>query len=140
MKQSEKPIPEKTLTDRFKNGNVFASLCPSREIFQHVCSRWGVLILIALRQGTFRFSELRRKMEGVSEKMLAQSLQQLTEDGFVLRVSYPVMPPFVEYSLTPMGQEVAERVAALADWVELNLPRVMDARKQIRRKRDEKKV
>ena len=118
------------LSERLKNGNLFAGPCPSREILKHVCSQWGVLILIALRSGTHRFSELRRKLEGVSEKMLAQSLKSLTEDGFVLRVSYPVVPPFVEYSLTPSGQEVAERVAALADWIELNLPQVMEARKQ----------
>jgi DNA-binding HxlR family transcriptional regulator len=97
---------------------------------KHVCSRWGVLILIALRGGTHRFSELRRKIGGVSEKMLAQSLQSLTGDGFVLRNAYPVVPPYVEYSLTPMGEEVAERVAALADWIETNTARVMDARVQ----------
>jgi DNA-binding HxlR family transcriptional regulator len=90
-----------------------------------------VLILMALRGGTHRFSELRRKMEGVSEKMLAQSLKALTADGFVLRVSYPVVPPYVEYSLTPLGEEVAERVAALADWIELNLPRVMAAQEKV---------
>ena len=83
-------------------------------MLKHVTSRWGVLILVALRQGTHRFSDLRRKMGGVSEKMLAQSLQALEHDGFVDRVSYPVVPPHVEYSLTPMGQEVSEKVAALA--------------------------
>lgn len=72
-------------------------------------------------------------MGGVSEKMLAQSLKALVQDGFVLRVSYPVVPPFVEYSLTPMGEEVAERVAELADWIELNLPRVLDARENAQR-------
>ncbi|MGL6160190.1 winged helix-turn-helix transcriptional regulator [Microbulbifer sp.] len=64
----------------------------------------------------------------VSEKMLAQSLQALARDGFVSRVSHPVVPPFVEYSLTPMGEEVAGKVADLADWIELNLLRVMEAR------------
>ncbi len=120
-----------TLTERIEKGDLFAQPCPSREIFKHVCSRWGVLCLISLRQGTHRFSELRRKIGGVSEKMLAQSLQSLAEDGFVLRVSHPVVPPFVEYSLTPMGEEVAEHVATLADWIELNLPRVLDVRKQL---------
>lgn len=120
-----------TLTQRFEMGDLFAEPCPSRDILKHVCSRWGVLILIALRQGTHRFSELRRKIGGVSEKMLAQSLQSLTEDGFVLRVSHHVVPPFVEYSLTPMGEEVADRVAALADWIELNTSRVLDARKKV---------
>lgn len=81
--------------------------------------------LVALRQGTHRFSDLRRKMGGVSEKMLAQSLQALEHDGFVDRVSYPVVPPHVEYSLTPLGREVSEKVAALADWIEVNTPQVM---------------
>jgi DNA-binding HxlR family transcriptional regulator len=86
---------------------------------------------MSLRQGTHRFSELRRKIGGVSEKMLAQSLQTLAEDGFVLRVSHPVVPPFVEYSLTPMGEEVAEHVATLTDWIEVNLPRVLNARDRL---------
>lgn len=128
---------KKRLSDRLVKGDLFASPCPSREILKHVCSRWGVLILMALRGGTHRFSELRRKMEGVSEKMLAQSLKALTADGFILRVSYPVVPPFVEYSLTPLGEEVAERVTGLADWIELNLPRVMAAREEIGQKSDE---
>ena len=80
---------------------------------------------VALREGTHRFSDLRRKMGGVSEKMLAQSLQALEHDGFVDRVSYPVVPPHVEYSLTPLGVEVSEKVAALADWIEVNTPKVM---------------
>jgi DNA-binding HxlR family transcriptional regulator len=93
-------------------------------VLKHVTSRWGVLILVALRQGTHRFSDLRRKMGGVSEKMLAQSLQALEQDGFVDRVSYPVVPPHVEYSLTPLGRGERE-VAALADWIEVNTPKVM---------------
>jgi DNA-binding HxlR family transcriptional regulator len=97
-------------------------------VLSHVSSRWGVLVLIGLRTGTHRFSELRRKIDGVSEKMLAQTLQALTHDGFVNRFSHPVVPPVVEYSLTPLGEEVAERVSVLADWVEENLLRVLDAR------------
>ena len=112
-------------SDKLGRGNVMAAACPSRQILQHLTSRWGVLILVALREGTHRFSDLRRKMGGVSEKMLSQSLQALEQDGFVNRVSYPVVPPHVEYSLTPMGIEVSEKVAALADWIEVNTPKVM---------------
>ena len=118
------------LSDLLRRGDLLAVPCPSRDILSHVSSRWGVLILILLRQGTHRFSELRKKIGGVSEKMLSQSLRALTHDGFVLRVSYPVVPPFVEYSLTPMGEEVAERVAALADWIERNLPQIMEFHRQ----------
>ena len=111
-------------------GDLFAEACPSREILKHVTSRWGVLLLVALLAGTHRFSDLRRKIGGVSEKMLAQTLRELEADGFVLRVQYPVVPPHVEYSLTPLGQEVALRVRDLADWIEVKLPEILDARPQ----------
>lgn len=110
---------------------IFAEQCLSREVLKHVTSRWGVLILVALRDGTHRFSDLRRKMGGVSEKMLAQSLQALEQDGFLNRVSYPVVPPHVEYSLTPLGEQVSDKVAALADWIELNLPQVLAQRERL---------
>ena len=117
-----------TLSQQLRDGNLFAEQCPSREVLKHVTSRWGVLILVALRDGTHRFSDLRRKMGGVSEKMLAQSLQALEQDGFIDRVSYPVVPPHVEYSLTQLGEQVSDKVAALADWIELNLPQVLAQR------------
>jgi DNA-binding HxlR family transcriptional regulator len=114
------------ISEAMARGQLFAEACPSREVLKHVTSRWGVLVLIALMTGTHRFSELRRKIGGVSERMLAQTLQWLEEDGFVSRVSYPVVPPHVEYSLTPLGEEVGARVRDLADWIEFNLPRISD--------------
>ena len=119
-----------TLSQQLRDGNLFAEQCPSREVLKHVTSRWGVLILVALRDGTHRFSEFRRKIGGVSEKMLAQSLQALEQDGFINRVSYPVVPPHVEYSLTQLGEQVSDKVAALADWIELNLPQVLAQREE----------
>ncbi|HFZ2329852.1 TPA: winged helix-turn-helix transcriptional regulator [Citrobacter freundii] len=119
-----------TLSQQLRDGNLFAEQCPSREVLKHVTSRWGVLILVALRDGTHRFSDLRRKMGGVSEKMLAQSLQALEQDGFINRVSYPVVTPHVEYSLTQLGEQVSDKVAALADWIELNLPQVLAQREE----------
>lgn len=119
-----------TLSQQLRDGNLFAEQCPSREVLKHVTSRWGVLILVALRDGAHRFSDLRRKMGGVSEKMLAQSLQALEQDGFINRVSYPVVPPHVEYSLTQLGEQVSDKVAALADWIELNLPQVLAQREE----------
>ncbi|HRD33932.1 MAG TPA: helix-turn-helix domain-containing protein [Rhodocyclaceae bacterium] len=116
-----------TLSEQFDRGDLFAERCPSREVLKHVTSRWGVLVLLALLNDTRRFSELRRRIGGVSEKMLAQTLQWLERDGFVLRVSHPVVPPHVEYSLTPLGKEVGQRVVGLADWIELNLPRIVAA-------------
>ncbi|KFA90769.1 winged helix-turn-helix transcriptional regulator [Archangium violaceum] len=113
-----------------QRGDLYAAACPSRGVLDHVTSRWGVLVLVALLEGTHRFSELRRKVAGVSEKMLAQTLHALEEDGFVVREVFPVIPPRVDYSLTPMGQEVASHIEALTDWIEDNLPRVFAARAQ----------
>ena len=107
-----------------RRGELFSADCPSREVFKHVTSLWGVLSLVALQQGTLRFGEFRRQVGGVSEKMLAQTLQVLEADGFVSRLARPVVPPHVEYSLTPLGLEVAVHVAELADCIEANLPRV----------------
>ena len=106
------------------HGELLSAGCPSRDVLKHVTSQWGVLVLIVLEGGTHRFSELRRKIGGVSERMLAQALQLLEADGFVLRRTYPVVPPHVEYSLTPLGEEVAEKVRILADWIEFNFHRI----------------
>ncbi|SDK39719.1 DNA-binding transcriptional regulator, HxlR family [Nonomuraea maritima] len=108
--------------------NVHRTDCPSRGVLEHVTSRWAVLVLAALRERPYRFSELRRHVEGVSEKMLAQTLQTLERDGFVHRDAKPVIPPRVDYSLTPLGAEVAEQVYALTRWVERRLDDVFTAR------------
>ena len=120
-KSGSKP---ETLSDKLLRGDLMAADCPSREVLRHVTSRWGVLVLIALGQGTCRFSALRRMVGGVSERMLAQTLQWLEHDGLVDRVAYAVVPPHVEYSLTPLGREAGEKVRALADWIETNMPAV----------------
>ena len=118
------PLPN---SEKLQRGNLLAADCPSREVLKHVTSRWGVLVLIALEGKTRRFSELRRIIGGVSERMLAQTLQWLERDGLVDRVSYPVVPPHVEYSLSPLGVEAASRVRALADWIETSLPEIARA-------------
>ncbi len=117
-----------SLLERIRTGEVLARDCPSREILNHVCSRWGVLVLVVLLDGMHRFSELRRKIGGVSEKMLSQTLQNLEQDGFVDRTALPVVPPHVEYRLTAMGEEVALQMDGLTTWIEENLPRILAAR------------
>lgn len=119
-----------SLAEALARGDLFAAQCPSREVLKHVTSRWGVLLLVALLSGTHRFSELRRKVNGISEKMLAQTLQWLEGDGFVERISYLVVPPHVEYRLTPMGYEVGKKVESLADWIETKLPEILAVRKE----------
>lgn len=113
-----------SLSNRLRRGDLLAAECPSRDVLRHVTSRWGVLVLLVLAEGTQRFSGLRRRIGGVSEKMLAQTLQCLEDDGLVDRHEFPVVPPHVEYTLTPLGAEAAERVRGLADWIELNLHRI----------------
>ena len=111
-------------TTQYRQGDLMSDACPSREVLKHITSRWGTLTLVALQDGTLRFSELRRTIGGVSERMLAHTLQQLEGDGMVERIAYPVVPPHVEYRLTALGKEAAQRVRGLADWIEASLPRV----------------
>ena len=125
---SDKSADALPLTEQIRRGEVLDPNCPSREILRHITSRWGLLVLIALSEETLRFSELRRKVGGVSEKMLAQTLQAFEEDGFIDRRSYPVVPPHVEYRLTPLGIEVKDQIAGRANWLESNLHRVMKQR------------
>jgi len=114
-----------------RRGDLFSDRCPSRGVLEHLTSRWGVLIMVALARGTRRFSELRREIAGINERMLALTLRRLEGDGLVARESFPVVPPHVEYSLTPMGREAAERIEGLFDWIETNLPRIMEARERM---------
>jgi DNA-binding HxlR family transcriptional regulator len=101
-------------------GDVFVPNCPSRVLLDHVTSRWGVLVLIALSAGTMRWSEIRRLLQGVTEKMLAQTLHTLEADRLVLREAHPVIPPRVDYSLTSRGREVAALLQPLVEWVSVN--------------------
>jgi DNA-binding HxlR family transcriptional regulator len=122
------PPPQgESLSARLARGNLMDPNCPSREVLKHVTSRWGVLVLIALEIRMQRFSELRRGIGGVSERMLAQTLQWLEADGLVDRKAYQVVPPHVEYSLTPLGRECAAKVRGLADWIELSMAKIQAA-------------
>jgi DNA-binding HxlR family transcriptional regulator len=112
------------LSRKVRRGDLMAAACPSRAVLKHLTSRWAVLALIVLQDGTHRFSELRKKIGGVSERMLAETLQALEGDGMVIRTDHQVVPPHVDYRLTPLGEEAAEKVASLADWIEVNMPRI----------------
>ena len=132
MEHNYKATPIKgTISQAIERGMVFSEKCPSREIFKHVTNKWGLLALVALSSGTMRYSDLKRKLQGVSEKMLSQTLQILEQDGFIIRTAYPVIPPHVEYSLTDMGKEIAIRMETLVDWIEVNLPNIMKYKSKI---------
>jgi DNA-binding HxlR family transcriptional regulator len=114
------------LIDRMRRrGDVLQHDCPSRTILQHLTSRWGVLVMLALIPGPRRFSALRRRIAGVSERMLAQTLQQLEADGMVWRHAHDVVPPHVDYGLTPLGAQAAGHLLALAGWIEDSLPDIL---------------
>jgi len=102
---------------RAESDQVFAENCPTRTVLDHVMSKWGVLVLMALTDGTVRWGELRRMVDGISEKMLASTLKTLEADGIVVRTAYPEVPPRVEYALTPLGDDLMERVMPLMQWV-----------------------
>ncbi|WP_206476962.1 helix-turn-helix domain-containing protein [Microbacterium sp. KRD172] len=97
--------------------NVFEDGCSTRVVLDHIMSKWGVLVLSSLSDGTRRWGELRREVDGISEKMLASTLRTLASDGLVHREAFPSVPPHVEYSLTPLGVDLMERMLPLVAWV-----------------------
>jgi DNA-binding HxlR family transcriptional regulator len=111
----------------------FPSRCPSRTVLEHVTSKWGVLVLVALSRRTLRWSELRRQVEGVSEKMLAQTLQTLEGDGLVHREARPVIPPHVDYSLTPLGRDLVARLIPLLTWIGAHADEILSGKAATRR-------
>src|SRR3954470_16907930 len=110
--------------------NVFSKACPSRRTLEDVTGRWGSLTLGGLYEGSLRFNELRRRIDGVSEKMLSQTLHSLERDGLVHREAQPTNPPRVDYELTPLGREVAERLLGLIHLVEGRMDDVLAARER----------
>lgn len=112
-------------------GQVLSNQCPSREILEHLTTKWSVLVLRCLSEGVHRFSELKQRIEGVSEKMLAQTLKTLEKDGFVIRTVYPVVPPKVEYQLTIMGSQAANKMVELVGWIERNLPEILENKENL---------
>jgi DNA-binding HxlR family transcriptional regulator len=108
--------------------DVYRTDCPSRHVLAILADKWTSLVIVALAPGTRRFQQLRREIEGVSQKMLTQTLRTLEEDGLVHRVAYPTVPPKVEYSLTPMGRSLTALLAALHEWSEAHVEEIEAAR------------
>ena len=104
---------------------VLPAACPTRTVLDHVTSKWGVLVIIALSEESLRWGELRRVVQGISEKMLAQTLRVLEADGFVLRVAQPTIPPRVDYSLTERGRELSARLLPLMAWIDDNASAIL---------------
>lgn len=96
--------------------DVMAAACPTRQVVGRIGDKWSLLVLYALSPGTLRFSQLRTRIEGVSQKMLTQTLRALERDGLVSRQIYATVPPKVEYSLTPLGASLSDTLAAIRGW------------------------
>ena len=112
--------------------DVFDKDCPARTILDKVTSRWGVLILAALRDGPLRYHVLRDRIGGISEKMLSQNLRTFTEYGLTERTVEPTVPPRVSYALTPMGHEVADKLHGLLEWVSIRAEEIVGVRGRMR--------
>lgn len=108
--------------------NVYVTGCANRVVLDHVTSKWGVLVIMALAESSLRWGELRRGVEGISEKMLAQTLRTLAADGLVHREAQPTIPPRVDYSLTSRGQELAASLLPLVRWVGANAADIVAGR------------
>jgi DNA-binding HxlR family transcriptional regulator len=118
---------KRPLWEYFPDG-VLPAGCPSRVILDHVTSKWGVLVLVALAGQTLRWGELRRRAQGISEKMLAQTLRTLEDDGLVHRDPHPVIPPRVDYSLTARGRELVDLLIPLVEWTVANADDILRPR------------
>ncbi|SFB04154.1 transcriptional regulator, HxlR family [Collimonas sp. OK607] len=129
MATQTKLIASESFSEQVRRQGLPSTECPCREMLKDVTSPWGILLLIVLMGEVRRFSELRRMVGGVSEKMLSQTLKRLEAHGLVHRKSYGTVPPHVEYSLTPRGRILGERVEALADCIDTMLPDSLDARR-----------
>jgi DNA-binding HxlR family transcriptional regulator len=109
--------------------NVYAQNCPTRVVLDRLADKWTVLILRRLSDGPVRFNGLRREIEGVSQKVLSQTLKAIERDGLIARKAFATVPVTVEYSITPLGRTLAATVDALARWAETNIENVLAAQR-----------
>jgi len=116
-------------------GDPYRDGCPTRRILDLIGDRWTVLVVGVLADGTARFSELRRRIQGISQKMLTQTLRELERDGLVVRTVYPEVPVRVEYALTEAGRSLRGPLKALEDWSVEHLGAVTDSQRDYDRER-----
>ncbi|MCJ2074739.1 helix-turn-helix transcriptional regulator [Methylobacterium sp. E-016] len=110
--------------------NPYASACPTRMVLDRVADKWAVLVLGLLADGPVRFNQLRRAIEGLSQKMLSQTLKSLERDGLVSRRAIATVPVTVEYSITPLGRTLTSTVDALRVWAEIHMEEVLSAQER----------
>ena len=110
--------------------NIFSARCPSRRVLAVLAEKWTLLVVSQLANGPMRTAEIRRSVDGVSEKMLIQTLRKLEAFGLVSRRSYPEVPPRVEYRLTPLGRSLARLTGLFGRWVERNVVSLLKAEEE----------
>jgi DNA-binding HxlR family transcriptional regulator len=110
--------------------NAYATACPTRVVLDRIADKWAVLVLGLLAAGPVRFNQLRRQIEGISQKMLSQTLKSLERDGLVSRKATPTVPVTVEYSITPLGETLSATVDGLRIWAEAHIEEVLTAQQQ----------
>ncbi|WP_412540981.1 helix-turn-helix domain-containing protein [Longispora sp. K20-0274] len=110
--------------------DVYSAQCPTRQVLNHIAGKWTILIVDALIDGTMRYTDLSRRIQGVSQKMLTQTLRQLEADGFLTRTVHPTIPPRVDYDLTELGRSLAGPIAALRAWTEAHINEIEEARQR----------
>ena len=108
--------------------NVLSQSCESRQALDRIADKWTCLIVYALLDGPRRHGELKRMIEGISQKMLTQTLRSMETDGLVKRTVINVIPPHVEYGLTPLGQTLSDPLVAICQWAMDHLPELQSAR------------
>lgn len=108
--------------------DVFNSQCPTRQVLDRIADKWTVLVIRRLADGTLRFAQLRRSVDGISQKVLTNTLRGLERDGIVTRRLFASVPPRVEYSLTDLGRSLRDLVEGICRWAEANIERVQEAR------------
>jgi DNA-binding HxlR family transcriptional regulator len=111
-----------------KQASDLSARCPIRDVLDRLGDRWTLLVLMELRGGTLRFSALKKRIDDISQRMLAQTLRQLEKDGLASRKVYPTIPPKVEYALTPLGLSILKPVGQLIEWASDNHQAVREAR------------
>lgn len=110
--------------------NVYSRECPARMVLDRLADKWALLVIGCLRGQTLRFNQLRREVDGVSQKVLSQTLKKLERDGVVARRALPTVPVTVEYSLTVLGGTLAETIELLSHWAESNMGEILAAQRR----------
>jgi len=115
------------LSETPRRGDVFAADCPTRQLLDRIADKWSTLILIVLGEGPIRFNALKHRIDGVSQKMLSQTLKSLERDGLVSRSVVPTVPVTVTYAVTPLGMTLMAAMQSMIDWAETRMPEVATA-------------